>query len=114
MCYGFVTRVDGPQIKLGVRGGEDVGLRDGVGKRVAGTFELGVFVAVGIRDGEKEVAESGAAHLVFGREIGAAEKRFAIGKQKTGERPTALAGDGTDRGLIAGVNVGAVGRSPVF
>src|SRR6267378_3191259 len=70
--------------------------------------ELGALVAIGIGNGEKNAAKTGAAHLVFGREIGAAEKRFAIGEQKTGERPAALAGNGADGGLIAGVDVGTL------
>ena len=80
-------------------------MRDGVGKGVGGTLELGAFVAVGIGDGQKDAAKSGAAHLVVGRKIGAAKKGFAIGKQKAGKRPAALARDGADRGLIARVDV---------
>ena len=47
------------------------------------------------------------AHLIIGGKIRAAEKRSSIGKKKTGERPAALAGEGTDRGLITGVDIGA-------
>ena len=75
---------------------------------MGGALEFGAAVAVRIGDSKKNAAESGAAHLIVGREIGAAEKGFAVGKQKTGERPTALAGDGADRGLVAGVDVGAL------
>src|SRR5260370_30122313 len=105
---GFDVRVDGAEVEIGASAGEDFGLRDGVGEGVGGALEFGALVAVGIGDGEKNAAESGAAHLVFGREIGATEKRPSVGEQKTGERPAALAGNGADGGLIAGVNVGAL------
>src|SRR5205814_10273052 len=57
---------------------------------------------------EKEAAESGATHLVLGREIGTAKKRFAVGKKEACERPAALSGNGTDGGLVARINVGAL------
>src|SRR5215469_4187413 len=38
----------------------------------------------------------------------AAEERFAVGQEESGERPAALPADGADGGLIAGVNVGAL------
>ena len=100
--------VDDAEIEVGASTGEGFGLRDGVGERIGGAFELGAFVAVGIGDGEQQAAETGAAHLIVGREIGAAEKRFSIGEKKSGERPAALAGDGADGGLIAGIDVGAL------
>ncbi len=105
---GFDLRVDDAEVEIGASAGEDFGLRDGVGEGVGGTLEFGTLVAIRIGDGEKDAAESGAAHLVFGREIGAAEKRPSVGEQKTGERPAALAGNGADGGLITGVNVGAL------
>src|ERR1700674_510263 len=105
---GFDLGVDDAEVEIGARTGEDFGLRDGVGERVGRALELDAFVAVGIGDGDQYAAESGAAHLVLGREIGAAKKRFAIGKQKTGEGPAALAGDGADGGLVAGIDVGAL------
>src|SRR4029077_13570779 len=105
---GFDLCVDDTEIENGAGAGEDFRLRDGVGEGIGGALELGALVAVGIGDGEKNAAETGAAHLIFGREIGAAEKRLAVGEQKTGERPAALSGDGADGGLVAGVNVGAL------
>src|SRR5229473_2144273 len=105
---GFDLGVDDAEVEIGAGTGEDFGLRDGVGEGVGGAREVGALVAVGIGDGEKYTAETRAAHLVFGRKIGAAKKRFAVGEQKTGERPAALAGDGADRRLIAGVHVGAL------
>src|SRR5882762_5993773 len=105
---GFDLRVHDAKVEIGAGAGEDFGLRDGVGEGVGGTLELGALVAVRIGDGEKNAAESGAAHLVVGREIRAAKKGFAVGKQKTGEGPAALSGNGADSGLVAGVNVGAL------
>ncbi len=83
-------------------------LRDGVGEGVGGAFKLCALVAVGIGDREKNAAESRAAHLVFGREISATEKRLSVGKKKTGKRPAALAGNGANGGLVARIYVGAL------
>ncbi len=105
---GFDLRVNDAEIEIGARAGKDFGLRDGVGEGVGGAFKFGVLVAVRIGDGEKNAAESGAPHLVFGREIRSAEEGLAIREQKAGERPAALAGNGADGGLIAGVDVGAL------
>src|SRR5213079_2325974 len=71
---GFDLRFDDAEVEIGASTGKDFGLRDGVGEGVGGAFELGALVAVGIGDGEKNAAECGATHLVFGREIGAAKK----------------------------------------
>src|SRR5260370_11687825 len=85
---GFDLRVDNSDVEVGAGAGENFGLRDGVGERVGGALEFEALVAVRIGDGEKNASESGAAHLVFGREI-----RAADGKQKTSERPAALSGN---------------------
>src|SRR5580693_2768538 len=90
---GFDLRVDGAEVKVGASAGEHFRLRDGIRERVGCALELGALVAEGIGDGEEQAAKTEAAHLVFGREIGATKKRFAIWKQKSGERPAALAGD---------------------
>src|SRR6266446_6135293 len=105
---GFDLGVNDAKVKIGAGTGEDFGLRDGVRERVSGALEVGAFVAIRISDGKENAAKSGAAHLVLGREIRAAKKRLAVGKQKTGERPAALPGDGADRGLVARVHVGAL------
>src|SRR5258708_2681579 len=89
----FDLRFDDAEVEISAGAGEDFGLGNGVGEGVGGAFELGALVAVRIGDGEKNAAETGAAHLVFGREIGATKKRFSVGEQKTSERPSALAGD---------------------
>src|SRR5258708_32714254 len=82
---GFVLGVDDVEIEIGAGAGEDFRLRDGVGEGVGGAFEFGALVAVRIGDSKKNAAESGAAHLIVGREIGAAKKRFAFRERKTGE-----------------------------
>src|SRR5258708_26536980 len=102
---GFDLGIDNAEVEIGAGAGEDFGLRDSVGEGVGGAFEFGAFVTVGIVDGEKNAAQTGAAHLVFGRAIGAAKKGLAVGKQTTGGRPAALAGDTADLGLEAGVEV---------
>ena len=104
---GFDLRVDDAGVEISSGAGEDFRLRNCVGERVGGALKFGAFVTVGIGDGEKDAAKSRPAHLVFRRKIGTAEKRLSIGKQEAGEWPAALAGNGADSGLIAGVNVGA-------
>src|SRR5260370_18220563 len=105
---GLDLRVDDGEVEIGAGAGENFGLRDGVGEGVGRALELGAFVAVRISDGEKNAAETRAAHLVFGRKIGAAEKGLSIGEQKTSERPSALAGDGADGGLVAVIDNGEI------
>src|SRR6266702_1004311 len=83
---GFDLGVNNAEVEIGAGAGKDFGLRDGIGEREGGALEVGALVAVGIGDGEKNPAESRAAHLIFGREIGAAEKGLAVGEQETSER----------------------------
>src|SRR5207253_9508723 len=100
LCDGLDLRVDRTEVKFRASTGEALGLRHGFGKRIRGAFKLGSAVAIGLRNSEEHAAKAGAAHLVFGRKIGPPEKRFAVGKQKAGERPAALPGNGADGGLI--------------
>ena len=90
--------------------GADEGFRvcDVFRDRISRAFELGTFVAVGIGDGEQHTAEAGTAHLIIGRKIRTTEKRFAVRKQESGERPAALFRDKADRGLVARVHIGAL------
>jgi len=71
---GFDLGVDDAEVEIGAGAGENFSLRNGIGEGVGGAFELGTFVAKRIGNGEENAAESGAAHLVFRREIGAAKK----------------------------------------
>ena len=98
---GFNLGFNHADIKFGAGTGKDFGLGDGFGKRIGGALELLASVAVGLGDGEKNAAKTGAAHLVIGREIRASEKGLAVGKQKAGERPATLPGDGAVGGLVA-------------
>src|SRR2546421_1973 len=100
--------VDGIAMESAASAGEDFRLRNGVGKGIGGALEFGAFVAIRIGDGEKKAAESGATHLVLGREIGTAKKRFAVGKQEACERPATLSGNGANGRLVARINVGAL------
>ena len=54
----------------------------------------------------EHLLESGPPKAVFGRNIGAAEVRPPVGRQKGRQRPAALAGDGRNRGLVAYVHIG--------
>src|SRR6266850_2714746 len=98
---------DDAGIEFGVGAGEGLGMCDHFGERFSGAFQLGALIAEGIGDGEKHAAETGTVHLVFGRKIGAAEKRFAVREKESGERPAALFGNRADGGLIAGIDIGA-------
>src|SRR5712664_2353285 len=98
---------DDAGIEFGAGAGEDFRMCDGFGERFGGAFQLGALIAEGIGDGEKHAAETGTVHLVFGREIRAAEKRFAVREKESGERPAALFGNCADGGLIAGIDIGA-------
>src|SRR6267142_276353 len=91
---------DDAGIEFGAGAGEDFGMRDGFGKRFGGAFQLGALIAEGIGDGEQHAAETGAVHLVFGREIGAAEKRLSVREKESGEGPAALFGNRADGGLV--------------
>src|SRR5260370_19793774 len=106
--HGFDLRFDDTEVEIGTGASEDFGLRNSVGEGVGGALELGTLVAIRIGYGKENAAESWAAHVVFRGKICATEERLSVGKKKTGEGPAALAGDGADRGLVAGVNVGAL------
>ncbi len=73
-----------------------------------GFIDFAAALLEGFGHGDEDAAEAGATVAVDGREIGAAEKRFALGGEEGGKRPAALAADGGDGGLVAGVDVGAL------
>ena len=95
-------------IEAGARAGKTFGLGHRGSERLRGALELFALGAVSLSHGQEDATEAGAAHAVFGREIGAAKKGLAVGKEKTGEGPAALAGEGADGGLVACVHVGAL------
>ena len=78
LCDRANLRIDYAGIKVRSRAGEDFGLRDGIGDGVGGAFEVGALVLIGIGDGEEHAAKTWPPHLIFGREIGAAEERLPI------------------------------------
>ena len=105
---GFDLGVHDVEVEIGAGAGEDFGLSDGIGERIGGTLEFGAAVAVRIGDGKEHAAKTRAAHLIVRREIGAAKEGLAIGEKEASERPAALAGNGADGGLVAGVDVGTL------
>src|SRR5260370_10740328 len=105
---GFDLRIDNAKVEIGAGAGEDFSLRNRVCEGVGGAFKLCALVAVRIGDGEKDAAKSGTAHLIFGREISAAEKWLSVGDQKTGERPAALAGNAPNGGLYAAIDLASL------
>ena len=52
-----------------------------------------MLFAVVVRDGFQHALHARAAGAVVRREVGAAEKRLAVGREKGRERPAALAGE---------------------
>src|SRR5579862_957680 len=76
-------RFDYSHIEGTVRPGKCFGLRYSVGQRFCGPLQIRTLVLERIRNREQNAAETGAAHLVFGRKIRAAKKRTAIGEQES-------------------------------
>ena len=108
MQRGFDHRVDDAGIELAARAVKHFRFGDGFFERVGGVVHFARGDCESFGNAEENAFEAGAAHGVFGREIGAAEKRLAVGREERGERPAALSGNGADRGLIARVDVGAL------
>ena len=67
-----------------------------------------MLVQVSVGDAQQNAAEAGTAVAVAGRKISATVKRLAIGSEKRGKRPSALAAHGLHGNLIAAVNVRAL------
>src|SRR5579883_2915309 len=100
-------RIHHTEIEFGASASKGLGFGHGFGEGFGGIGEILALILVGVGDGEEDAAEAGAAVLVLGREISTAEKWFPVGHQEAGERPAALPTDGTNGGLIAGINVGS-------
>ncbi len=65
------------------------------------------FLAVGAGDFHQDAAKSRpAVRVVVRREVGAAEKHFALGRQECRERPAALPAERLHGALVARVHVG--------
>ena len=98
--------VDQGQRQLAAAAGEALIVLDG-GHDAGGRLErLVAALAPDLGHGEQHAAKAGAAVAVVGREIGAAEVGPAVGSEKCGQRPAALAADGRDRGLVARIHIG--------
>jgi len=66
---------------------------------------VAAFIAKGVRDRSEHPPEAGTPVSILGREISPAIKRFAIRREKRGERPSALPADRADRNLVPAVDV---------
>src|SRR4029077_18293871 len=98
--------VNDAEVEIGASASENFSLRDGVSEGVSSALKISVLVAVGIGYGEKNAAKTRTTHLIFRRKISATKKWLSIGKQKTGEWPATLTGNGADGGLVSRINVG--------
>ena len=76
-----------------------------------GAYVLGDILRrllIGIRDPVQDLDEAGSAVARLGRKVGAAPKGLAVGGEEHGKRPTALFRHERQRGLIDGVQIGAL------
>ena len=62
--------------------------------------------AISVGNRQQGLLETGTAPTVIGREIRAAVKGMAVGREKNRQRPAARAGDGRHRELITAVHIG--------
>ena len=104
---GGDLRVDQRGAPVASRASKNLGLGYGAHERGGGFLDFAAAGAKGVGDAFEDAAKTGAAHRFHRRKISATVKGPAVGKQKTGKRPAALAGNGVDRGLVARVHVGA-------
>ena len=74
----------------------------------ADSYDLLAIAAPRLRDLGKDGTESRMAPAVFGREIGAAEKRLQLRREPDRHRPAAAAGGGLDERHVDAVHVGAL------
>src|SRR5262249_26114645 len=110
MIEQFDRRIDhvihDPRIEIRACRRKCFGFRDGFRKLVGGAFELVALVGEGVRDGLKNSRKTRTAHRILRRKICAAEKRTALWRQKTSERPAALPRNSAHGRLIARVHIG--------
>jgi len=103
-----LNRIDDAARNLSGAAGKRFRLRDRVLDHLRLFDHVAVLFFVGVGDAQQHAPEAGTAVTIVGRKICAAVKRLAMGSEKRGERPTALAADGLHRNLIAAVNVGTL------
>ncbi len=94
--------------KIAAAAGEAFVVLDGGHDAGGGLEGFVAAVAPDLGHGEQDAAEAGAAVAVVAGEVGAAEVGAAVWREECGEGPAALAADGGDGCLIAGVHVGAL------
>ena len=93
------------RIEFPARCVEHFRLRHSLFQRFRGTIYFGPPRLERIGNSQQDAFESRPAHRVFRREIGAAEKWLAVGRQERSQRPAALPGNRADRRLIARIHV---------
>src|SRR5260370_36348894 len=101
-------RVTDAEIELTSCAVERFRLADAVRQGIGGALAIGPLGAIRIGHGQQYAPETGPPALIIRREIRATVKGLAIRKQETGQRPSALSGKGANRGLVAGVDIGAL------
>src|ERR1700722_13876295 len=68
-------------------------------------YKIVSLIPVRIRNCQENAPKTGPPHLIFRRKIRAAKKWSSVGQQKSCQRPAALTGYSTDRGLIPRIDV---------
>ncbi len=96
------------RIECAARAVKHFRFRDGLLERFGGFVHLLAARIESFGDRKQDAFETGAADGIFRRKIRAAVKRLAVRREKRGERPAALSGNGADGGLVARVHVGAL------
>ena len=86
----FNHRVNDTGIERTARGVVQFSFGDSFFESASGVVDIGAFIAKCFGNAEENTFEAGAAHRVFGRKIGAAEERLAVGREESGEWPAAL------------------------
>src|SRR4029077_3430488 len=92
-------RINDPEVELASCAVEHFRLGHRVRERIGGALQIGPLVGIRIGDRQQDAPETGPPSLLARGEIRAAIKRFAIRKEKAGQRPSALTGKGADGGL---------------
>src|ERR1700720_2473662 len=69
---------------------------------------VAILFLVGVGNAEQHTLETWTPVTIGRRKIRAPIKRLAIGRKKSGERPSALPADRTDRSLVPAVDIGTL------
>src|SRR4029077_7856417 len=98
LANGIRQLVNQSRRPASARSGNKLCLLHGSHQSAGGFFYFVPSGGKSLGDTLEHAAKAGAAHGVLRGKVSAAVKGPAVGQQKTSERPTALAGDRTDRG----------------